>query len=163
MLKKSLLASALIAITMVSIAPIANAEPRLSTRQLLQKERQDQANKAIAVAFFTQAFVEQKPREAFNRYINPNKYIQHNPNVGDGRDTALPMIESFQNPANKTTIHKVLADGDLVMIHYKLEMPNGMKMAIMDMFRLENGLIVEHWDLMQVFPESTPNNPHPFF
>lgn len=76
------------------------------------------------------------------------EYIQHNPVVPTGRAPlmAFPPIEG--------TTYRALSDGDMVAVHNEY-LWNGEKMAAFDLFRLEDGVITEHWDVMQVVPETT--------
>ena len=54
---------------------------------------------------------------------------------------------------------RFVAEGDLVVVHSHLvRKPGDRGMAVMDIFRLENGKIVEHWDVLQEAPESPANN-----
>ena len=54
---------------------------------------------------------------------------------------------------------RFVAEGDLVVVHSHLvRKPGDRGMAVMDIFRLENGKIVEHWDVLQEVPESPANN-----
>ena len=69
----------------------------------------------------------------------------------------------FTQPRSRFEIKHILVDGDLAAIHLygqvRSDQPGG---AVVDLFRLENGLIVEHWDVLQPIPE-TAINPHPMF
>lgn len=86
-------------------------------------------------------------------YINPNKYIQHNLSVGDGLagfGAALAMMPAGSARAN---VIRAFEDGDYVFTHTEYDF-FGPKVGI-DVFRFEDGLIVEHWDNMQ--PIAEPN------
>jgi predicted SnoaL-like aldol condensation-catalyzing enzyme len=82
-------------------------------------------------------------------------YLQHNPNVGDGLEGLSAFISGLQK--NKvsfryTKIHKVVAEGNFVMVQSEGEI-GGKHTAFYDLFRVENGKIVEHWDVVQEVPE----------
>lgn len=87
-------------------------------------------------------------------YINPNKYIQHNLAVGDGLDGFGEVVKNAPPDGFSTEIVRAFEDGDYVITHTKYDF-FGPK-AGFDVFRFEDGLIVEHWDNLA---EITPPNP----
>lgn len=117
------------------------------------------ANKQIVVNFYTKAFVEQKPREAAELYISEKTYIQHNPHVKDGRTAFIEFFEPYFKDHSERTpskIKRVIADGNLVALHVESAgRPGESSVAIVDIFRVEDGKIVEHWDVIQVTPKQT--------
>jgi predicted SnoaL-like aldol condensation-catalyzing enzyme len=122
------------------------------------------ANKKIAVEFFNVLLVEKKPREAFQRYAGEN-YIQHNPVAADGHEPAIKFLSDWfaKNPRAIIQIKRVIAEGDIVAIHHHMRTsPEARGSAAVDMFRVQNGKVVEHWDVVQPIPEKSAN-PHPMF
>jgi predicted SnoaL-like aldol condensation-catalyzing enzyme len=117
-------------------------------------------NKSTVVAFFTRAFNDHEPADAVARYVGP-KYIQHNPDTPDG---AAAFIDSTTKlitvcPALSVEVKRVIAEGDLVVTHDLVRRSaDDRGFAGIDIFRLENGKIVEHWDARQPVPEKTANN-----
>ena len=82
-------------------------------------------------------------------YVAEN-YIQHNPNVEQGRQGLLNFLENhFFKLEAKHDIQLALEDGDLVAVHVYVSFNNGAKAVVTDIYRLENGIIVEHWDSVQ--------------
>jgi predicted SnoaL-like aldol condensation-catalyzing enzyme len=79
-------------------------------------------------------------------YVNPNKYIQHNLQVGPGPAGVAALIQSLPPDASVNTI-RVFEDGDYVFAHSEYNF-FGPKIGF-DIFRFEDGLIVEHWDNLQ--------------
>jgi len=87
-------------------------------------------------------------------YINPNKYIQHNLGVGDGMAGFAEVLKNAPEGGFKAKVIRAFQDGDYVFLHSEYDF-FGPK-AGFDVFRFENGLIVEHWDNLA---EITPPNP----
>ncbi|WP_255471216.1 nuclear transport factor 2 family protein [Paracoccus sp. M683] len=88
-------------------------------------------------------------------------YIQHNPHVPDGKAPFVDYFTGFfaENPDARARIVRSAADRDLVWIH--VESTNGDKQpadAIVDIFRVEDGKIVEHWDVIQPVPAEAAND-----
>src|SRR3984893_1477277 len=87
-------------------------------------------------------------------YINPNKYIQHNLGVGDGLTGVLALLQATKGSAKVNTV-RVFQDGDFVFAHVDYNF-FGPKVGF-DIFRFEDGKIVEHWDNLQ----ETATDPSP--
>ena len=117
-------------------------------------------NKANAKAFYDLMFNQCQPREAIERYVGA-EYIQHNPEVGDGKEA---FIDYFQRmaadyPGKKVTFKRAIAEGDLVVLHCHQEWPGDQNYAGIDIFRFDqSGKILEHWDVLQVIPDSSRND-----
>ena len=120
-------------------------------------------NRKIVEDFAHIFYQERNVRKAFLCYVAED-YIQHKPNIPDGRDAAIEMLEpKFSSETASFDIKRILVDGNLAAIHlhgrFSPDHPGG---AVVDLFRLENGIIVEHWDVLQPVPENCIN-PHPMF
>ncbi|WII72058.1 nuclear transport factor 2 family protein [Bdellovibrio sp. 22V] len=116
-------------------------------------------NKVLVRDFYEMAFNQHKPREAAKKYIG-KKYIQHNPYVPNGAAAFYEYFEDYfkKNPKSHVVIHRALADGDLVALHlHSKQNEKDRGKAIVDIFRVENGKIVEHFDVIQDVPEKTAN------
>ncbi len=142
-------------------AGAAVAEPALPFQAQAEESRTttEAANAQVVVAFYELAFNQHRPTEAARRYIG-DRYIQHNPNVPNGAEAFYGYFEGFfrDHPQSRVTIHRVIADGDLVALHLlSQESPDDPGRAIVDIFRLENGKIVEHFDVIQAVPATTAN------
>ena len=77
-------------------------------------------------------------------------FVQHNPQVPSGREAFRGFIAAVAPVEAK--VHRVLADGDLVAIHHHFV---SFGSAVVDIFRVVGGQVVEHWDVIQPLPEST--------
>lgn len=120
-------------------------------------------NRAVVQDFARLFYTEKRVRAAFVKHVVPD-YIQHNPGLPDGREAAIDALEpKFSNPKASFEVKRILVDGDHAVIHlHARPQPGARGTAVADIYRLENGRIVEHWDVLQPVPE-TSANPHPMF
>src|SRR5215213_9769581 len=119
-----------------------------------------EGNKQTVMGFYTVAFNDKQPAEAVARYVG-SQYIQHNPLAGDGAEAFIQFVTGFlaQVPQLSVEIKRTIAEGDFVVTHCLLKMsPEDRGTAVMDIFRLEGGKIVEHWDVLQPVPETAAND-----
>jgi predicted SnoaL-like aldol condensation-catalyzing enzyme len=131
----------------------------LGTLTAAQAQSQAEKNKKIAVAFLTMIFNDHKVEEAFKLYAVP-EYKQHNPYAASGAQAAINFLGPYlkANPEARTDIKRVIAEGDLVAIHNNPKQnAKDRGRAVVDIFRLENGRVVEHWDVVQDIPEKSAN------
>lgn len=138
--------------------PLA-AAPAMAQQPVSNRTAIEEANARIVTAFYDLAFNQHKPTEAARLYIG-DRYIQHNPMVPNGAEPFYSYFEGHfrENPQSRVTIHRVIADGDLVALHiHSQETPDDPGRAIVDIFRLENGKIIEHFDVIQAVPATTAN------
>ncbi len=94
-----------------------------------------------------------KPAE---NYINKDKYIQHNVNVPDGREALIGFLPILKKDGTKFENIRIFEDGDYVFTHNKYFIFGSEKVAF-DIFRFENGLIVEHWDNLSELTQANPS------
>lgn len=127
-----------------------------SIRQVLDN------NKKVVVDFYQQMFGD-KDITTVDRYIVAD-YIQHNPTVADGAEAFKEAAKEWFKgaPKTKVDIQHIAAEDDLVFIHIKNSNPDGSLKSTIDIFRLKDGKIVEHWDVHQNVPEEAAND-HPMF
>src|SRR6266516_1284748 len=117
-------------------------------------------NKRTVVEFYEVAFNGKQPEQAVEKYVG-SEYIQHNPQAPDGPDAFIRFVKSF--PEADVDIRSVFADGEMVVTHSLLKFtPDDRGTVAADFFRLEDGKVVEHWAVLQPFPEDSAN-PHPMF
>lgn len=94
-----------------------------------------------------------------DRYISPD-YIQHSPMAAPGRESlkAFLRVVRAASPQASQRLLRAFVDGDHVIIHYHVKKdPEDRGFVVMDIFRLTDGMIVEHWDCVQDVPAQSPN------
>ncbi|WP_339663306.1 nuclear transport factor 2 family protein [uncultured Polaribacter sp.] len=112
------------------------------------------ANKNIVKGFIEDVVINHQ-MEKITTYINPTKYIQHNPAVADGLDgfgNAMKYFAENSLVMEYTKLHKVLGQGNFVLTMSEGKFGKGDHTAFYDLFRIENGQIVEHWDVIATIP-----------
>lgn len=115
-----------------------------------------EANKKVVETFVEEVLLNGK-MDNLTTLINPEKYIQHNSAVADGLDGLGEALKYFAENGlvmEYDKVHKVLGEGNFVltMSEGKFGKAPGDYVAFYDLFRLENGQIVEHWDVIQGIP-----------
>ena len=117
-----------------------------------------EANKK-AVQEFYDLIINKKDFASARKYMG-DRYKQHNPLVADGPEGLKAFIEFLKTnfPEARSEIKRAFADGDYVILHvHSIRPPNMRGRAIIEIFRLENGKIDEHWDVIQEIPEESAN------
>lgn len=117
-------------------------------------------NKLLVKNFYETALNDKSPRKAVELYVG-DYYRQHNPYAGDGKEAFISYFESVAQkfPEAHMEIKRSIAEGDLVMVHvHSKRSKNERGNAIVDIFRIENDKIVEHWDVVQPIPEKSAND-----
>jgi predicted SnoaL-like aldol condensation-catalyzing enzyme len=118
-----------------------------SSRATITAAQEEQAVLDLLAAYST------GDQSAFD-VINPNKFIQHDPQIGDGLAGLKAWLASI--PAGQISVKpvRVLVDGAYVAVHSETMLPSGVTTS-WDIFRFEQAKIVEHWDARQ--PIAPPN------
>ena len=135
------------------------ATRKVAAPRTLQSERARLArNKKLVLAFY-QKMIGDKDPEAARRYMG-NPYIQHSAYAKDGFEGVAQFARQFKQdfPNHRYEVKKVIAEGDLVVLH--LLGINGLSPhgeQVVDIFRVHEGKVVEHWDVIQPLPESSQN------
>lgn len=133
---------------------VLTAGPALAERAYSSEELK---NKEIVLDFYQKA-LNDKDFDAASKYLGT--YTQHNPNAANGPDGLRKFIDYLKKtyPQSKSEITRVMVDGDMVILRvHAVRVPNERGSAIVDIFRVENGKIEEHWDSVQPIPEKSAN------
>lgn len=145
-----LAAAAIMSTSMVGAPALAQS----SSRNLANEE----ANRQLVVKFYDEFFNDHRVAESSK--VVAEDYKQHNPDVPDGKQPFVSYFEGFfeKNPGSRAKIVRSSTDGDLVWLH--VHSTNDAKdrgQAVVDLFRVKDGMIVEHWDVVQDVPVPSAN------
>jgi predicted SnoaL-like aldol condensation-catalyzing enzyme len=143
----------------VLIAGLAALAVIVARPALAADAKQMEENKKTVAAFYDAA-LNQKDFDAASKYLG-NRYTQHNPTAADGPEGLKAFLAFLKDkfPNNRSEIKRIFADGDYVIVHvHAVREPGTRGNAIIDIFKLENGKVVEHWDVVQPIPEKPANN-----
>ncbi|MEM7082949.1 MAG: haloalkane dehalogenase [Pseudomonadota bacterium] len=107
-------------------------------------------NRALVGSFF-EGILLNGQFDTLGRYIEGDNYIQHNPDIADGMSNLFAFIQSLAEqgtPVHFTKIDRVLAEGNFVLVMSEASF-GGHPTDFFDLYRVENGKIAEHWDVIQ--------------
>ena len=123
----------------------------------------EQANLELVLGFYENVLIAMNP-DRVDAYLAPS-YLQHSSLAEPG----IPALKAWltrarmESPDARQTIHRSLVDGDHVVVHvHVVRWENDPGLAAVDIFRVEDGRIAEHWDVIQAVP-SAPLNANGMF
>lgn len=121
------------------------------------------ANKKLVLSFYDELF-NKANLDVIDQDTGPT-YTQHNPAVADGPEGLRNLVVFLHGlfPNSHNTVQRVIAQGDLVLLQsHAVSVPGTNGLSIVDIFRVANGRIVEHWDNLQAVPDSSVNGHEQF-
>lgn len=151
--------SAILILSMICCVT-ASAEARPNSRC----KPSAKASRDLVVSFYTKALIEKQPRAAFAEYASAS-FVEHKPDVPNGGGVAVgaavaDFLEGLfkELPDAKWEILRTVAEKNLVFLHARFTpAPGAPPYAIADIFRIDDCLIVEHWDVVGPPREGQPN------
>jgi predicted SnoaL-like aldol condensation-catalyzing enzyme len=128
-----------------------------ATSRLLIDAEVARTNTHTVLAFEETVFNKHQVRQGFERYVGPS-FRQHNPALPDDKDGAIKALSDLltnEYPRSRVVVERTVAQGDLVAAQVFWDQRPGESRGVakVDIYRLENGRIVEHWDVAQDVPE----------
>lgn len=123
---------------------------------------EEQRNKETVLSFY-RSVIKDREFHRVNEWMD-HTYKQHKPGLGDGPEPVIEFVknEAKRNPTHQVNIKSCFADGDFVVLHVHIVLePLERDRAVMDIFRVKNGRLLEHWDVDQEIPATL--TPHGMF
>lgn len=127
------------------ILVVASCSTAVKNTSVSKAQPVQQSHGAIAARVLEEG-IGQKDTSVIHQLVAPD-YIQHSTLAADGRDGLLEFVAN--SPKIGVEIHRVFEDGDKVALHVTYTFPDDKVMIAFDVFRVENGQLVEHWDVLQ--------------
>lgn len=142
----------------LSVAGLGLVMSGIALAQPPQDLTAEEANRTLVLTFYDQFFNRHETAEAAT--VIADNYRQHNPEVPDGKAPFVDYFTGFfkDNPNSKAKVVRSATEGDLVYLHvHSTNGTNDRGQAVVDIFKVEKGKIVEHWDVIQDVPEQAAN------
>lgn len=124
----------------------------------MARTREEEQRRLFVIEMFEKVLMPLDSSQV-DRFIAPN-YVQHSSLAEPGVDGLKRWLDrmKIESPDARQEIKRSFVDGDHVVTHqHVVRWPGDRGVAVIDIFRIEDGLIVEHWDVIQDVPETTPN------
>ncbi len=133
-----------------------------ATSSALLEAEESRTNTQTVLAFEETVFNKHRVREGFTRYVG-SSFTQHDPQIEDGKEGTIKALSDLLTkvyPNSRVVVKRTVAQRNLVAVHLLWEQNPGESrgVAVVDIFRLDNGKIVEHWQVAQPVPEAAAND-----
>ncbi|MBO1267680.1 nuclear transport factor 2 family protein [Arthrobacter sp. PO-11] len=139
------------------VAQTASGRSQTDGPTAVAEPESTEANRAL-VTEFAEKVLKGADYAVLTDYISAESYQQHNPEAADGLDgfgAAAAKWAEEGKLLKYDTVHKVIADGEFVLLQSEGEF--GVPVAFYDLFRVSDGKIVEHWDVIAPIPAELPH------
>ena len=145
--------------TMSMLVALGAALPSVGSAQ--QPENADTAS--LLAGFADALLMQHRTVYAFDTYVS-DQLIQHNPAAKDGRSAAIALVQPIiTSPGAQFAVSSMIADGDFGFVHYRGTLGGpGHAAAVAELYRVQGGKFVEHWDAFQPVPAAAAST-HPMF
>ena len=145
------------------IQPIAPGTDPLASLGTYSASAETAKNRVVMRHFVETLYRDKQVASAYQNFVAPN-FTEHSPGRPAGRDAAIAaLVPLFSSASASFTVEHVLVDGNFAAVHYRGRIDSqGPGAAVAEIFRLQGGKIVEHWDVFQPIPQSS-KNAHPMF
>lgn len=128
-------------------------------------DRANLTDREVSERFIEVFYNQNRLTDGFEAWVHP-EYIQHDPNSPTGRDPTIAVLADHMaaNPQMTHDVKRVIYGEDdqgrtLVAVHYHFKRaPDDRGAAVVDIYRIEDGYLVEHWDVIQPVPETSLND-----
>jgi predicted SnoaL-like aldol condensation-catalyzing enzyme len=134
-------------------------------------DRASLSDREVSERFIEVFYNQNRLVDGFRAWVHPD-YIQHDPNSPTGRDATIEVLAAHmqRNPGMTHDVKRVIYGEDeqgrtLVAVHYHFKRaPEDRGSAVVDIYRIEDGYLVEHWDVIQPLPDpATAKNDNTMF
>jgi predicted SnoaL-like aldol condensation-catalyzing enzyme len=119
-------------------------------------DRSQLSAREVADRFIEVFYNQNRLTDAFEEWVHPD-YVQHDPNSPTGRDGTIAVLAEHMacHPRMTHDVKRVIHGNDgTVAVHYHFRRePEDRGLAVVDIFRIDGGYLVEHWDIMQPMPD----------
>ena len=130
--------------------PNASGHTMLSGTTEVYDLDKTEINRKLVQTFVTEVLVNNN-MDKLDNYVNSEIYIEHNRYMSDGLESLRKTLTENEKQRKYETVHRVLAEGSFVLSVTEGYL-SGVHNSFYDLFRIENGLIVEHWDTVNEVP-----------
>jgi predicted SnoaL-like aldol condensation-catalyzing enzyme len=116
-------------------------------------------SKAVVLAFYRLALQDMRPAEAFQRYAAPD-FVEHSQDSGGDTKAVVVFLQQLiaRSAHPKWEVIRTIAEGDLVFLHVRyLAAPDAPEIAVAEVFRVKDGKLAEHWDVISGPPDKVTN------
>ena len=138
------------------VTETANGRTMVDGPTVVENVDRTEANKLLMKNFLEDVMLGKAP-EKITDYINTEHYHQHNPLIPDGFDGFLAALKHYSPAELNLKVHKILGEGNFVLLMSEGVMA-GQPTAFYDLFRIKDGKLVEHWDVIQAIPAEMAHN-----